>query len=462
VRYKFDTSVRRAGDGTVLIGGSPLKLLRLTGKGGELLDSIERGESVPSTPGNNALINRLLDGGIVHPRPDHLPAADTLAVTVVIPAFNTPSSDLTRLVQQCQAQSASGVAAVLIVDDASQPPLGDIAGATTIRRETNGGPGAARSTGLDQVATPLVAFVDADVDLGPDWLQPLLDHFADNRVALVAPRVASMPGASLLAQYETLHSPLDLGPTPARVRAGTRVSYVPSAALVCRVSALREVGGFDPSLRVGEDVDLVWRLDEASYGVRYEPAVTVTHRPRSSFRAWAKQRFDYGTSAAPLATRHAGSLAPVRVSGWSAATWLAIATGLPIVGGLIAVGTTALLARKLRTIPDGTREAVRLAGLGHVFAGRSLASAVTRAWWPLAALAALVSKRARYAVLVAALAPTSFDWINKRPSIDPLRYVALRLLDDMAYGAGLATGALKARSLNALQPDFTSWPRNKK
>ena len=462
VRYKFDTSVRRAGDGTVLIGGSPLKLLRLTSKGGELVDSIERGDEVPSNAGNNTLINRLLDGGVVHPRPDPLPTSEALAVTVVIPAFNTQAADLNRLVQQCQTQAANGLAAVLIVDDASQPPLGAIAGATMIRRETNGGPGAARSTGLALVTTPLVAFIDADVDLGSNWLQPLLDHFANDRVALVAPRVASMPGASLLEQYEMLHSPLDLGPNPARVRAGTRVSYVPSAALVCRVNALREVGGFDTAMRVGEDVDLVWRLDEAAYSVRFEPAVTVTHRPRSSLKAWAKQRFDYGTSAAPLARRHAGSLAPVRVSGWSAATWLAIATGFPIVGGLIAVTTTALLARKLRTIPDGTREAVRLAGLGHVFAGRSLASAVIRAWWPLAALAALVSKRARYAVLAAALVPASFDWVSKRPSIGPLRYVALRLLDDMAYGAGLTAGALRERSADAFMPDFTSWPRTKK
>ena len=60
------------------------------------------------------------------------------------------------------------------------------------------------------------------------------------------------------------------------------------------------------------------------------------------------------------------------------------------------------------------------------------------------------------------LVPASFDWVNKRPSMGPLRYVALRLLDDMAYGAGLTTGALKERSPEALRPDFTSWPRNKK
>ena len=48
----------------------------------------------------------------------------------------------------------------------------------------------------------------------------------------------------------------------------TKVSYVPTAALLVRRAALDSVtpgGGavFDPALRYGEDVDLVWRLHDA-------------------------------------------------------------------------------------------------------------------------------------------------------------------------------------------------------
>ena len=38
------------------------------------------------------------------------------------------------------------------------------------------------------------------------------------------------------------------------------VSYVPSAAIICRRSTLLEVGGFDETMHSGEDVDLCWRL----------------------------------------------------------------------------------------------------------------------------------------------------------------------------------------------------------
>ncbi len=460
-RYVIDASVRRVGSGTVLVGGSPLKLFRLTGAGAGLLDNIESGQAIEMSPPVSRLLDRLVDAGVLHPTFDGTITSDASTagtVTVVIPAYNTSTDAQRRLVQQCRAHGGAAIDAVLIVDDASTTPIADVDGATVVRASVNGGPGVARAIGLALAKTPLVAFVDTDMELGPDWLAPLLDHFADTRVALVAPRVASAPGSSLLARYEVARSPLDLGDEPARVRAGTRVSYVPAALMVCRVDALRAVDGFDSAMRVGEDVDLVWRLDQAGWQIRFEPAVTVRHQPRTSWIQWTRQRCSYGTSAAPLAQRHQGALAPVRVSAWSVASWLAVAAGWPVVGGAVAAVTTALLARKLRTIPDGGREAIRLAALGHIFAGRSLATGLSRAWWPLTLMAAVLSKRARRVALVAFTAPAAIDWLTKRPPIDPVRYVAIRALDDIAYGAGLWQGCIAARSLDALRPDLTSWP----
>ena len=461
--FTLDSTVRRVGRGTVLIGGSPLKLFRLTDAGARHVDCIERGEQFTHTGSAGGLLERLVDAGVVHPHytlsPDDIQALRD-STTAVIPTHGTTHSDITRLVAHCIATAGPYLCSVVVVDDASNPPIHDVPGALIVRRNTNGGPGAARASGFEHVVTPFVAFIDTDVELSPNWLEPLLAHFSDERVALVAPRVTSAPGASAIAMYEVARSPLDLGVQPARVRAGTRVSYVPSAAMVCRADALRSVGGFDPTMRVGEDVDLVWRLDESGWRVRYEPSVAVAHRPRRTSRAWLRQRYTYGTSAAMLEQRHPGALAPVRVSGWSAASWLAVVAGWPIVGTAIAGITTVALARKLRHIPDGISEAVRLAGLGHLFAGRSLASAITRAWWPLAAIAALMSKRARRAVVAAAIAPSLFDWLRERPAIDPARYVVLRLLDDVAYGVGLMRGAFDARSIDSLRPDFTSWPNS--
>jgi hypothetical protein len=130
-----------------------------------------------------------------------------------------------------------------------------------------------------------------------------------------------------------------------------------------------------------------------------------------------------------------------------------------LLGALVGLGTVVALARKLRALDHPVSEAFRLAGLGHLHAGRLLANAVTRVWWPLAAAAAVVSKRARTALVLAALAPALVDWWTTRPPLDVARYTALRVLDDAAYGIGLWWGAAEHRTVEPLVPDLTSWPR---
>ena len=252
-----------------MIAGSPLRVFRLTDSGARVISDAETQDMSP-TVAQQALIDRLVAVGALHPQPTSGPFTID-DVTIVVPAFN-------RLPAWASAQT-------LIVDDGSAPPLP----LAQLRHEINRGPGAARNTGLAQVTTPLVAFVDSDVSLTDAWLDPLLAHFADDRVALVAPRVASAPGTTWLATYEQRNSPLDLGNQPARIAAGTRVSYVPAAAIVCRADAVRAIGGFDESLRTGEDVDLVWRLCAAGQQCRYEPSAVVQHKPRGSLPELLRQ-----------------------------------------------------------------------------------------------------------------------------------------------------------------------------
>jgi mycofactocin system glycosyltransferase len=448
-RYALDDGARRVDDGTVLIGGSPLAIFRLSDTGARVLERIIVGDPPPQ--GAERLTERLLDAGAIHPRPERGPFT-TADVTVVIPVRDADVGYVIGVL--------GPVGGVVVVDDASEAPV-QASGATVIRRTVNGGPAAARNTGLAAVTTPLVAFVDADCRPEPGWLEPLLAHFADDHVAAVAPRVTSPAprGSALLTRYEAVRSPLDLGPTEARVRARTRVSYVPSAALVARVDVLLASNGFDEDLRNGEDVDLVWRLDENGLRVRYEPASVVHHRPRPTWRGWLAQRMSYGRSAASLSRRHPGAVAPVAVSGWSAAVWTLVGLGQPLAGVAVGVGTAGALARKLEALDHPVQESMQLAGFGHVFAGRLLATAVTRVWWPLLLPLALVSKRVRRLFLAAAVLPSLVDWMRTRPAIDPVRYIALRLLDDAAYGVGVWRGAVEERTIEPLLPDFASWPR---
>ena len=297
MRFAIDGTWKRTG--AVVVAGSPLKIFRLTAPGARIAEQIEQGADVASS----TLTDRLLDAGAIHPeyRPDATSVFTVDDVTVITPQLGGVASTDGRMV----------------VDDGSRPPIDGAA----IRLDSNGGPAAARNAGRPLATTALVAFVDADVDLLADvgigcWLTQLLPHFDDPSVALVAPRVAGEPG-----------SQLDLGIEPGRVRAGTRIGYVPAAAIVVRADALDEVGGFDPALRFGEDVDLVWRLDQAGWRCRYEPASTVWHEPRSNWPDRLRQHAGYGSAAAPLALRHPDALAPMHTNQWAVGSWLSALGG---------------------------------------------------------------------------------------------------------------------------------------
>lgn len=457
---RLDPSTRRTDGGRTLVGGTPLRVLRLSAAGQAWLDRVAAGDELPPGNASSALARRLVDGGLANPRPAPGSGPGAHEVAVVVPVMDDPAGVHV-------ATAGLDVGEVVVVDDGSSSPLGPVDSARVLRHEVNRGPAAARETGWRATTAPVVAFVDADIALPPGWLEGLLPHFDDPAVGAVAPRVRARPGGApgWLAEYERLRSPIDMGPEPAPVRPGSRVPYVPTAVLVVRRAALEAVDGFDPSLRFGEDVDLCWRLHEAGWRIRYEPAVEATHPARSSLRGWLRQRFAYGSSAAQLAVRHGDAVAPLRgMSGWSALAWGAVLTGHPFVGAGVMGGTTVALAKKLDGLDDPLGEARRIAVPGHLWAGRTVAETLRRAWWPFALLLGLVCRRSRPALLAALLLPAT-DRIGGSKSApgrsaapDSLgvgRYAALRLLDDVAYGTGVWTGCIRARSWRALAPSFS-------
>ncbi|MHB1137777.1 MAG: mycofactocin biosynthesis glycosyltransferase MftF [Microthrixaceae bacterium] len=474
---RIDPTVRTAGD-RLLLGGSPTTLFRLTPAGAAWFTRLRAGRSTDATPAQAALARRWIDAGVLHP----LPAAgsgpyDASQVTVVVPVRDR-AEGVARLLESL-ARDGAPIARVLVVDDGSRDAaalarVDDAPRAEVLRRERSGGPAAARNDGADAAFAgagsgagsgadtdpAVLVVIDSDCTVEPGWLDPLLAAFADPTVAAVAPRVAAgTDERGVLAAYERVRSPLDLGPLPARVAPGTRVSYVPSAALAVRADRWRELGGFDDALRVGEDVDLVWRAHDAGFGVRYEPTSVVRHEVRAELRAWLAQRVAYGSSAAPLAERHPGRLAPAVLSPWSLAVWALVAIGRPRAGVLLAFATTGQLRRRLDDVP--TTVVMRLGLGGHLGAGRQLAEAIVRVGWPLALPAAVISRRARRVVVASALCTVLVAARDARrrgegTRPDPLRFAALVLADHAAYGAGVWKGMWRARRLSPLLPRLTS------
>ena len=353
-------------------------------------------------------------------------------------------------------------ARVLVVDDASQAPepvakVVAATGAELHRRAANGGPAAARNSGLALCRTPFVAFVDSDCVPEPGWLARLLPHFADPMVAAVAPRVIGLDPPGWLGRYEQARSSLDLGARPGPVQPRSRIAYVPAAALVVRRAALGS--GFSERLRVGEDVDLVWRLHAAGWRIRYEPAARVRHQHRVTFRQWAGRKYAYGTSAGPLAARHPGHLPPAVTSIAAALPLALLRSGRPRSAAVAAGLSAAGLARRLPAFPGRFREAARLVVTGTATTAYGLASAATRAWLPVTLGLLIWCPGARRTLLSGVVAVPTLAWCARRPRQDPLRWALTYLFDDACYCAGLWAGAVRARTAAPLLPavpEFTT------
>jgi mycofactocin system glycosyltransferase len=401
-----------------------------------------------------ALPARLLDAGLGHPDLPDAPCPD--GVTVVIPVKDRPAA-LDRLLDALRADPATAGLPVIVVDDGSVVPVPAAEGVQVLRHDVPRGPAAARNSGVGAATTPLIAFLDSDCVPRAGWLQRLRPHLDDPRLAVVAPRIVALHdgGPAWLTAYETAVSALDMGAHPAAVRPGSAVSYVPSAALLVRRTALGK--GFDETMHVAEDVDLVWRLAAAGWRVRYEPGAQVAHEHPASTGDWLRRRAFYGTGAALLATRHGPAVAPLVIAPETALAWgLALSGrrwGPAAAGGVLAV-TAARLARRLAT--PGERPAAGFAAIlvarGVGASGRALARSVTRHHWPLALLAALTSRRARRWVLAVAVADAALAWWPQRRRVGPVRFAVARRLEDLAYGAGLWVGVVRARDPRAVLP----------
>ncbi len=334
-----------------------------------------------------------------------------------------------------------------------------------IRREVQGGAGAARNTGLAAASHALVACIDSDCVPRPGWLEALLPHFADPEVSAVAPRIVALDegrgeaaargrwraggesrggrewrggatrrgrargraggarAARLLARYEADRSPLDRGPAAARVLPYGRVPFVPGAAIVVR----RDLR-FDETLVGGEDVEFVWRVPY----VRYEPVGPGRARPPHGPARLA--------AAARLLRAHRGRHRQAPPGQGAAAACLAVDDRR-----LGRARRPPAAHRRRRSPPPRPRcsraswtatrrPRPKLAAVGTLRSGRVVADALTRAWWPLSLAAAIAVPKARLPLAAACVKPP------------------LHLADDLAYGYGLWRGCIAERTLDPLLP----------
>jgi mycofactocin system glycosyltransferase len=463
-RIALDPRTRRL-DGTTLCGGQPSRVMRLTAAGLQAWDELQRGPVQSGAAGT--LGRRLTDAGLAHPRPPL--SRRSLSVMVVVPV-----RDRHDMLARCLAAQGRDHP-VVVVDDGSASPaaLARICAdheAALVHRANNGGPGAARNTALSGLECEIVAFLDSDCVPPAGWIDQLTAHLADPLVAAVAPRVVALAPRGGTTKRAVRRGILDLGEMEARVVPGSRVAFVPTAALVVRRSALMQVARgeevFDPRLRYGEDLDVIWRLHEAGWRIRYDPSVEVSHEDPAQWPAVLARRFHYGTAAAPLAVRHPHALPPLVLQPLPALTVAALLTRRPVLA-------TVSFAASILTM----RRVLASAGVPTTGVVPAALRAVHRTWVdvgrytiqfaaPLVAVAIVVGGGGRlsrpWSTRVAAasllVGSCSSTWIAQRPAAEVARATAEQFAADIAYGVGVYTSCLRTRTATPLRPRLARSP----
>lgn len=471
--------IAKASGGALLFARRPLMALRLNARASALLSALgpqgttadAAARSAGVSPAEAApFFDRLLQRRLLTREPP--PPSRWPEVSIIVAARNRPAATRACVQSLLALDYPADRREIIVVDDASDPPLAAALGGLPIRLlrlERNVGQSAARNLAAAEAAGEVLAFTDNDCVADPGWLRALIPHFRDPEVAIVGGRVIAAKAPGVVAAYEAVRSPLDMGAAPAPVAPDQSVAYLPTCNLLVRRDALLAQAGFAGGMRVGEDVDFCWRTLRGGARAVYVPGGRITHDHRVRLGALLRRRADYGASEADLQRRHPthrrvmpvprlsllalGALTAFGVS-WAAGT----ALGALVLGLLAAetagkhrrLGRLGLALPRARVTAAVLRE--HLASL-HGLSANALRyygvplAAAGALWWPLLP-----------ATLVLLLLAPVLDHRRLQPAVRLPAFVGLSALEMAAYQYGVWHGCLDRRTLRPLLPTL-AWRR---
>ncbi|TDT15631.1 glycosyl transferase family 2 [Ilumatobacter fluminis] len=192
------------------------------------------------------------------------------SVAVVVPVLDRPM--VTDAVDS--ALAAIGVdVEIVVVDDGSGPETSDLVDrlaaahpAVSAIHQPNRGQSAARNTGVASSVAPVVAFLDSDDLMVPDRLVRQIE------VLTASPDRSFVLGQEELVVADGVQLPRQ---EAARAERGERTYF---SSVLLRRSDFESIGGYDESLRYGEDIDLVVRLTDAGLSMVTIDDVVVRRR----------------------------------------------------------------------------------------------------------------------------------------------------------------------------------------
>jgi GT2 family glycosyltransferase len=164
-------------------------------------------------------------------------------------------------------------------------------GAKVLAFPTSSGPARARNLGAAVATGDILFFIDADVTVGIDTLDRVIDIFTERPdLAAAIGSYDDAPGAAnFLSQYKNLFHHYT------HQAADPRASTFWGACGAIRRQVFVELGGFDEAYRFPsiEDIELGYRLRQAGYQIRLCKTLQVKHLKRWEAGSLLKAEFFY-------------------------------------------------------------------------------------------------------------------------------------------------------------------------
>jgi cellulose synthase/poly-beta-1,6-N-acetylglucosamine synthase-like glycosyltransferase len=184
---------------------------------------------------------------------------------------------------------------IVVVDNGSSDGTTALIQARPVRylREEKRGVSNARNRGIAESGGEILAFVDADCLVEPQWLTELVRPFEDPEVGSVAGDLQHAPPATA-AERQAARM---LGNWQ-RFAFTSNPAYPITANAAYRREVLDRIGGFDPNMTRAQDVELGLRFQERSgRRLAYAERATARHRNRSTQRGFFRQQLGWAYGA---------------------------------------------------------------------------------------------------------------------------------------------------------------------
>ena len=215
-------------------------------------------------------------------------------VTVIVPVWNRREL-LERLLCGLRAQT-NAAGEVLVVDDGSQDGSAELAermGARAIRMGANGGFAKAVNRGIRESRTPLLAILNNDVELAPDWLGRLVAGleddawFATGRILQASDRSRIDATCDALCRGGTSWRVGHARPDGPAFREARAIRSAPFTAALFRAQLFDKIGLLDERFESYlEDVDFGLRCALGGCAGRYVPDAVVWHAGSATLGRW--------------------------------------------------------------------------------------------------------------------------------------------------------------------------------